>query len=214
MQHADTAILSAPWTLQGDAVVAIKLVRKEVAQRLIPEDAKIICVWPHYTLAILYLEQYRDSPVGEYREVIVAPALVRRTRRVGFWIARILVDDPRSLEAGRTIWALSKQAARMQWASAPQTTQSRFVTEAPQMQLSAALEMPQRSMRLPFIGAAMSRYGDAQRWFAVRGSAQTVMTRVAVNTADEELCALGFSGSMRAYGVSDMKITIGRPTDL
>jgi hypothetical protein len=55
----------ASWTLHGDAIVATKLVPKDLAGRFIPERAILVSVWPGHALAILYIARYRDSPVGE-----------------------------------------------------------------------------------------------------------------------------------------------------
>lgn len=107
----------APWTLQGDAVVGLKLVPSDIARRLVPQDAKVLCILPRRTPAILYLAQYSQSPVGQYREFIVAPALVSRRGRVGFWISHIHVDNSTSLAAGRALWSLPKQMASIQWSA-------------------------------------------------------------------------------------------------
>jgi len=196
----------APWTLQGEAMVGLKLVPRDIAQQLVPPDVKVLSVWPKRTLAILFLAQYRDSPVGEYRELIVAPALVRYKGRIGFWISHIHVDNYISLAAGRSIWALPKQMASMQWSA------GRVSIRAPQLKLQAVVTPPRLSIRLPFFGAAMSKYGLAERWFAVRGSARIGLARASVELADDAgLAALGMGGTMTAFVCNRMQVTIGRP---
>jgi hypothetical protein len=196
----------APWTLRGEAIVGLKLVPRDIAQRLVPADAKIIGVWPNRTLGILFLAQYRDSPVGEYRELIVAPALVRRKGRVGFWISHIQVDNYISLAAGRTIWALPKQMASMQWSP------GRVSISSSRLKLQALVTSPRVSIRLPFFGAAMSKYGLSERWFAVRGAARIGLARASVELADDTgLAALGMAGTMTAFVCNQMQVTIGRP---
>lgn len=195
----------APWTLRGDAVVAIKLVRKELVRSLIPQDAKVLCLWPRHTLAVLYLSQYLDSPAGEYREVILAPALIRRRGRVAFWISHILVDNECSQGAGRAIWALPKQMASIQWSS------SRVAVDGPSLRLRATFALRRLSLRLPFIGAAMSSHDSVESWFAVRGSARTEVSRATLETDDRLLSSLGFRGEITVCVCTGMKVTIGRP---
>jgi hypothetical protein len=196
----------APWTLRGEAIVGLKLVPRDAAQRLVPLDAKVLCVWPKRTPALLFLAQYRQSPVGEYRELIIAPALVWRKGRIGFWISHIHVDNSTSLAAGRETWALPKQMASMQW------TAQRVCSSGPQLKVQALVAPPRASIRLPFFGAAMSKYGLAQRWFAARGSARIGLARANVELAgDAGLAALGLGGMMTVFVCNQMQVTIGRP---
>ena len=202
----DPIFPAAPWTLQGDAFVALKPVSTGAASRLVPPDTKLVSVWPGRTLAILYLARYRTSPVGEYRELIVAPALVSRKGRVGFWISHIYVDSGISLAAGRAIWALPKQMATMQWSA------GRFISKAPQLTVQSSVALSRGSIWLPFIGAAMSKYGLAESWFDVRGSARVGFARASIEWDEQMgLGGLGFSGTRRVCVCSHMKVTIGRP---
>jgi hypothetical protein len=197
----------APWTLQGEAIVGLKCVASDVARRLVPTDAKVIRIWPGRTLAILFLAHYRQSPVGEYRELIVAPAMIRRQGRIGFWISHILVDSRSSLAAGRTIWALPKQMASMEWVG------NRFTSDAPALHVQSMLAPPRGSIRLPFIGAAMSKCGSAESWFAVRGAARVGLSRAKTEMlGDVALGELGFTGQMRVLVCSEMRLTIGCPS--
>lgn len=196
----------APWTLSGEAIVGWKLVSGDLARRLVPPNAKVLCVWPKRTLAILFLAQYRQSPVGEYREVIIAPALVSHGGRVGFWISHIYVDNSTSLAAGRAIWALPKQMGSMEWSA------ERFSMGGSQLKLQALVSPSRASIRLPFFGAAMSRYGSAESWFAARGTARVGLARASVELADDSgLAALGIGGTMTAFVCNQMRVTIGRP---
>lgn len=197
---------SAPWTLRGEAVVGLKLVRSDLARQLVPRDAKVVCILPKRTPAILYLAHYSQSPVGEYREIIVAPALVSRRGRVGFWISHIYVDSSTSLAAGRAIWALPKQMASMHWSA------DRFSSNGPQLKLSASVTPARASIRFPFMGAALTKYGLSHSWFAVRGAASIGLARASVDLADDpQLAALGLGGTMTVFVCKQMQVTIGRP---
>jgi len=197
---------AAPWTLHGEAIVGLKIVRSDIAQRFVPPDAKVVRIWPGRTLAILYLAHYQHSPVGEYRELIVAPALVSRHGRVGFWISNIYVDSETSMAAGRAIWALPKQMASLEWGAGGVSS------VGPQLRVSASVAAAGRSMRLPFVGAAMSQCGSAKSWFSVRGSARVGHARASVEFAHGDgLAALGFGGSMKVFVCQQLRVTIGRP---
>lgn len=196
----------APWTLQGDALIGFKLVRADLVRRLIPSDAKVVRVLPGRTVAMLYLSQYRQSPVGEYREFIFSPALVRRAGRIGFWISHIFVDHDLSLIAGRTIWSLPKQAASIQWSA------DCVAVDGPEVKLRAVFTPPHATMPLPFAGAAMSSFGSAESWFPVRGVARVGVARATIEGEDQVgLKELGFSGVSRFFTCRRMRVTIGRP---
>ncbi|MFC4309354.1 acetoacetate decarboxylase family protein [Steroidobacter flavus] len=202
----DPRFQSAPWTLRGEAIVGLKLVRSDVARQFVPADAKVVCVWPGRTLAILYLCKYWESPVGSYHEVIVAPALVWRKGRLGFWISHIGVDHATSIAAGRAIWALPKEPVSMEWIA------GRARASGSGLNAQALFEPPRRSIRLPFAGVAMSKYRKDESWFAARGSARVAFARASVELGgDPGLGQLGFVGTMSVVVCEQMKIKIGRP---
>ena len=206
MAHGEPRFQAAPWTLQGEAVVAFKPVRSERVRRLVPADARVLPVLPGRTLALLYLANYRQSPVGEYREFIFAPALIWRGGRVGLWISHIFVDNDLSLAAGREIWALPKQSASMQWSA------GRMRVDGPQVGLELDRPSPRRSMQLPFIGTAMSSHEGVHSRFTVRGAGRVGFARATVDIRDEiGLGDLGFGGLQTLYVCSHMQVTIGRP---
>jgi hypothetical protein len=201
---------SAPWRLHGQAIIGVKLLRKDTVQRLTPPNAKVFCVWPGRALAMLYIAQYRRSPVGEYREVIVAPAVIRRGAGIGFWISHILVDNDLSVAAGRSIWSLPKRRASIRW---ERTLRSREVIEVPDMNLRVSFEPPRRAMRLPFIGAAIGGFGRAESWFNVRGMARVGTAFASIESDDQTaIGALGLTGPLRMFVCTHMDIVIGRPT--
>lgn len=196
----------APWTLHGEAMIGFKLVREDAVRRLVPSDAKVVRVLPGRTVAMLYLSQYRQSPVGEYREFILAPALLWRGGRIGFWISHIFVDHELSLIAGRTLWSLPKQAASIQWSAGC------VRVAGPQVRLQAVFTAPRATMRLPFVGAAMSGFGSSESWFPARGSARVGFARANIEVEDEiGLSELGFGGVSRFFFCNHMRVTIERP---
>ncbi len=202
----DPRFQSAPWTLRGEAIVGFKWVRSDVARQFVPPDATVLCPWPGRTLALLYLAHYRDSPVGEYHEAIVAPAPIWHRGQLGFWVSHIFVNKARSIAAGRAIWALPKQPASMQW------TRSAFSALGSGLDLQVQVTRPRRWVWLPFVGAAMSRYSNVESWFGVRGVARVGFARSRLQLADDlGLARLGFSGTFQVCVCERMTITIGRP---
>jgi hypothetical protein len=205
----DEAFPPAPWQLRGEAVFGMKLAPKALAQSFAPADVEIVCVYPGHTLAMLYLARYSDSPVGEYRELIIAPALIRRGGWIGFWISYIVVDDDRSIAAGRAIWSLPKERAVFRWRSTPTT---RIDVEGPVLSADVAFEPPERALRLPFLGAVLNPLNGFSRWFVVRGSGRVGVARARLQQSnDSQAAALGFIGTQKLYVCSGMHISIGAP---
>ena len=73
--------------------------------------AEVLRGSPRIAVTIGALIGYIDSPVGPYREIIVAPALVRRPFPQAN-VAFIAVDSEASVVGGRSNWALPKVLAR------------------------------------------------------------------------------------------------------
>ncbi|MBD2613802.1 MAG: acetoacetate decarboxylase family protein [Nostoc sp. ZfuVER08] len=101
----------APWTLQGYAIQTLHLVNINRVRPLIPSELEIISVWPGKTIGSVYLANYGSGSVLEYSELIIAPALVHRQRKIGPWISHIYVDNADSVAGGREIWGLPKEVA-------------------------------------------------------------------------------------------------------
>lgn len=104
-----------PWQLQGHAIQTLHLVDIDRVRSLIPNELNIISVWPGKTLASVYLSDYQSGSVLEYRELIVASALVSYQGKIGSWISHIYVDHPDSVAGGREIWGLPKELAKFTW---------------------------------------------------------------------------------------------------
>jgi hypothetical protein len=210
-EREQRAFPPAPWKLRGEAVVALKLVPRNRVRSLVPADTNVWCPYPGHTVAMLYLARYSHSPVGPYREFIMAPAVVRIGLRIGFWISRITVDDDQSLAAGRAIWDLPKERASFQWQTSPEL---RIHVDDPVLSVQAAADLPKHQLRLPFLGAAFGRqHGyDPATWFIVRGVARVGVARGRFDNANGfPTAAPGSAGSQRLYVCTQMEITIGTP---
>jgi acetoacetate decarboxylase len=105
----------APWHLNGTALASFQAIDLATARQFVPIDFELVSVLPGKTLGCLYLSTYDRSSTLQYHELIVAPALVSYRGKIGAWISHIYVDNPHSVEGGRTIWGLPKQMADFTW---------------------------------------------------------------------------------------------------
>jgi hypothetical protein len=202
----------APWRLRGQAIVAVRLVPETVARSLVPAEVRIVCVRPGSTIAVLYLSRYRDSPVGEYHEAIVAPALARIGGKPACWISHIVVDSEAATIAGRAIWDLPKHAASFQWLN---QRSSRVAMNSAQFNVQVQLDSQRARVRLPFAGPAMSRLSQVIKRFYARGSARMARARASVElSGDPRLEQLGFGRLKQLFVLDDMRLTIGAPSQL
>jgi hypothetical protein len=184
-----------PWRLHGEACVALRLVPQRIARSLLPADVPIFCSLCRRTIALLYIAHYRDSPVGEYRELIVAPAIVRHAGRIAFWISHIVVDSEASAIAGRALWALPKVLGSFDW----------HLRHRPRARLG---------LRVPLAGMARSRFERRSHTFPVHGFASVSRVRAVIDLSGaRELQALGFEQSHAMYRLTDMRLTIGNFVD-
>lgn len=105
-----------PWDTHGDArfvAYAVDAARVRPPAGLEVEARLGRCVG-----LLGYVEYRAPSPLA-YRELLWMPARVRARLADGavargWYVAKMLVDDARSLAAGREVWALPKQLARFE----------------------------------------------------------------------------------------------------
>lgn len=105
-----------PWDTRGEA----RFVAYRVdAARLRPPEGFELQARLGRSLGLLGYVDYRPPSPLAYREVLWMPGRVRCRAADGsivrgWWVAKMLVDDPASLAAGREVWALPKQLARFE----------------------------------------------------------------------------------------------------
>jgi Acetoacetate decarboxylase (ADC) len=197
-----------PWELTGEALVALRIVPQAVARALVPADVPIFCSRCRRTVALLYVARYSNTPVGEYSELIVAPAIVRQQRGLAFWISHIVVDSEASAAAGRQIWALPKLLGSFDW----QPGARRVELASEQVSLRCEARAPRWQLRAPFGGAARSRFELLSRTFAVRASGYVGLVRATIELSGApQLRALGFERSRTMCRVQDMNVAIAAP---
>lgn len=184
---------AAPWRLTGRSVQALHLLDASVAQRSVPDDVRVVTVWPGKTLAVLYCASYESPSVLCYHELVLAPALVAGDGRIGFWISQIYVDDPASQAGGHEIWGLPKELATFDWAPhGREVTVHSGAQPLCRIRWSAAgLSLP-----MPLYLPAISREGKRLRSFGACGSASVARTRGEISIpSGSPLTRVGFEQS-------------------
>ncbi|NDJ17057.1 acetoacetate decarboxylase family protein [Myxacorys almedinensis] len=107
----------APWSLKGFAYQTLHLIDVAKASAHVPIGLEIVSFLPGKTLGGVYLSQYKAGSTLLYSELIVIAAIVRRHSAIGMWVSHIYVDNLESVEGGRNIWKLPKEAAEFHWSN-------------------------------------------------------------------------------------------------
>jgi hypothetical protein len=110
-------------------------------------------VGPHFEgmLGALMLVDYRESPVGPYRELLFAVGRNLRWRHHLFSISRIYVSTAASMVDGRENWAIPKQTAEFEVVERPDGAERVIVQNdrVAEVELTVA---PARGLALPVAG--------------------------------------------------------------
>lgn len=161
----------APWTLRGQALLALRWLPLREAQRLVPDDVRLVPLAPRRTLCVVLCAHYASGSTLTYDELIFAPGLVRSGGRFGAWISGIWVDDPASLAAGREIWGLPKQRATFHWS--PGRDRVRVSSDEDGRSLcelgASAVKREAVGLPLPVAASVWGRRGEQLVRFGVRG---------------------------------------------
>lgn len=105
----------APWHLEGPALQAVFLLDAARARAHVPDDLRIVEVFPGKSLGVLTIARYMAPSTVAYSELIVCPALASDGRRKGLFVSHLYVDDLESQAGGRSIWKLDKRLASFEW---------------------------------------------------------------------------------------------------
>jgi hypothetical protein len=112
---SDAAYPDPPWHTHGFGLMCPAFVR--TAELRLPPGLEPISVAGVSSGILAYIEYRAPSPL-RYSELIWMPTLVRGSRAGvaarGYYVARMYVDHPGSLAAGRELWALPKTLARFE----------------------------------------------------------------------------------------------------
>jgi acetoacetate decarboxylase len=104
-----------PWTIQGQGLLNLHLLEIQRVRPYIPNEFKIISIFPGKTVGGIYIATYQAGSTLIYNELIVVSGLVAYANHIGVWISHIYVDHPDSVAGGRAIWGLPKELAQFDW---------------------------------------------------------------------------------------------------
>ena len=107
-------IKPAPWKLEGSGFLV--LLKRSALKKVdgSPIEGR---GWFSYLMCL----EYRNTPVGDYRELLLIPTLTPGTKGASFTISHIYVDSQDSLESGRSNWGIPKELADMPWTQTRKT---------------------------------------------------------------------------------------------
>ncbi|AUX28059.1 MULTISPECIES: acetoacetate decarboxylase family protein [Sorangium] len=106
----DVKIAPAPWTLTGDAYIAML----ELPERLLRERCFIPeALRPRFDgrYSLLMALDYASSNVGPYRELLFIPGRYRTRRGLRWSISKIYVSSWESVMSGQANWGIPKERA-------------------------------------------------------------------------------------------------------
>ncbi|MFL6548134.1 MAG: acetoacetate decarboxylase family protein [Povalibacter sp.] len=192
-----------PWTLCGEAVVALRLVPVREIRERVPSSLQVISVFPGRTLGMLAMIRYGAGSTLQYHELIVAPALVATGPRVGSWISHIYVDSEASMLGGRTEWNLPKQLAEFSWnPGARMSMNATDVSIEIELNRSRSLSVP-----IPLLAPAFGTLGDSIKWFVAKGHGQICRAQGRVRESGA-LQTLGFNDTANLYWLQQFRGSI------
>lgn len=202
---------SAPWHLNGFALLSLHWVDVEQVQSFIPDGLSIVSVFPGKTLGCLYFSAYTQDSVLEYNELIVAPALLNHGGKVGSWISHIYVDNEDSVAGGREIWGLPKEMAEFSWANSAIS-----VCQGNQELCSFSCQptwwkLPQ-GFTPPLSGLVFTRINSVLTWFEARLKGQLTVVRGQLTLPEEgPFRSLGLSRPWFALSAENLKLVVQGP---
>ncbi|MDT8308784.1 MAG: acetoacetate decarboxylase family protein [Bacteroidales bacterium] len=107
---------SPPWQLSGEGL----LLYYKFSPQFMEEKAFLPSQFmkSHYSsLGIIMLVNYYKSPVGAYRELLIAPGKFDLSGRRKYFVSKNYVDNRDAMKFGRKHWAMPKEYATFEWKS-------------------------------------------------------------------------------------------------
>jgi len=107
-----------PWTFSRARVLyQPSLVPVDAARAVTPSAGLTLLSLFGWTLGGLFVVDWRESPVGPYREVAVLSGLVTRDWRIGAWASHIVVTTDDAAEGGRRFYGLPTSVGSIEFNS-------------------------------------------------------------------------------------------------
>lgn len=104
----------APWNLTGRGFILLYRFPEDFIRNscFLPEEWKIL-KWSG--LGYVMLIDYKDSPVGPYKELLIIPGKARIGETRVHTISKIYVDSVSSMLDGRSNWGIPKELTDFKW---------------------------------------------------------------------------------------------------
>ncbi|HEY9735466.1 MAG TPA: acetoacetate decarboxylase family protein [Trichocoleus sp.] len=202
---------SAPWSLNGLALTTLHLLDVDRVRSHIPSELSIVSVLPGKTIGAVYFSVYTRGSVLEYSELIVAPAVLTHSGKIGSWVSHIYVDNPDSVAGGREIWGLPKDLAEFTWSnSAVRVSQQgqelcAFSFQPTWLQLPEALQ-PNLS------GLVFTQLKESLAWFESQFQGQPTVVSGHLNVpATSPFKQLELGQPFLALSAADLKLKVKPP---
>ena len=200
---------TAPWRLEGAAIVATRTVAIDTARAFVPRGLRIVPVLPGRTLAVMGVAGYGPGSALEYHELVVAPALTFSRGKIGFWISHIYVDDAASMWAGRQIWGLPKELATFEANTSERHLEvSQNGTSLALIRWNKVSKLTRAPVFMPAISSVNSRYA----YFKSSGKSRIGSCRAVITTATTSpFKALGFDQCDRVIWSEQLSVNVTAP---
>lgn len=102
-----------PWRLRGRGHILLYRFSPDWLQPIAASLPNLI-VGRRGNLGAVMLVDYRDSPVGPYRELLLIPGRINTEQGAYYSISHICVSSPASVASGRANWGIPKFLAEIQ----------------------------------------------------------------------------------------------------
>lgn len=183
----------APWHTHGRAFLQPYLVR--AADVALPDGFRPVAIAGRCIGILGLIEYVAPSPLT-YAELAWMPCMVSAGGIRGYYVAKMYVDSPASLAAGRELWALPKQLARFEIGEREASVDTE---DGAHVELALARRGPAVPLRAG-TGTVQDGGADLVR-FRGTGSARACSGGITVHAAEGVESWTGFATARRLPGI-------------
>lgn len=108
IEYHDIIKKSAPWELLGEGYVFLYRFPTDLLSSFDLDRAQHNRI---LSIGAMFLVDYKDSPVGPYHEILIAPGIFKMGKIRRFSISKILVSSRASVVNGVNNWGIPKELA-------------------------------------------------------------------------------------------------------
>jgi len=205
-----------PWRLRGNGYILLYWFRRDPRRTAAFTQPQLADHWRGGLGSLTWMD-YRESPVGPYREILLVPGMFAIGGRRAFSISRIFVDSLTSLVGGRSNWGIPKDLAA--FSSAMREDGTEFLSAQVDGREIARLVVHAVGPTIPldtaFLPLTMMQRMDGRLFYTLltlRGRAQFLdVVRAETDPTDVELPSLDGARLLLAVKLSDFDVTFPEP---